>query len=75
MAHKAKKHPEHWNDLRNVVTVPEAAKLAGVNRLTIRWHVDSNNLVAFQCGVIWLVSRRSLSALYPHVPPNNDIYP
>lgn len=75
MPHRANKHPDHWNDLRNVVTVPEAAKLAGVHRFTIYQHVNCNNLAAFQCGVIWLVSRRSLAALYPHVSPYNDIYP
>lgn len=74
MAHRIKKNPHFWDDLRNVVTVPEAARLAGVHRFTIRHHIDNNNVAAFQCGVIWLVSRRSLSIIYPHVSPDNDIY-
>lgn len=67
MAHRAKNQLQAQRDLSRVVTAKTAAELAHVTVKTIYWHIDNNNVASVQDGRIWLISVRSLKALYPEM--------
>lgn len=58
MPHKA--NPEHFNDLKNVLTLAEACRRYKQHRMTLTYAIDANNLVALRVGRTVLISKRSL---------------
>ncbi len=55
-----------YPELRQVVTMAEAARLTFRDPKSIRYAIDTGNIAAVRCGSIWLVSVRSL---VQHFPP------
>lgn len=58
MPHKVNR--AHFSDLENVLTLAEACRRYKQHRQTLTYAIDANNLAAIRCGVIVLISKRSL---------------
>jgi hypothetical protein len=56
---------EDYPELRQVVTLAEAARLVFRDRKTVRGAIDDGRLAADKCGRIWLISVRSLAQTFP----------
>jgi hypothetical protein len=58
-------NPQHFETLKQVVTMAEAARLVYRDCKSIRYAIDAGNVAAVRCGRIWLVSVPSLLANFP----------
>lgn len=75
----SKKRRKYFQALQRVTTVPEAAELWGINKTTVMYHIDKDNVVATQIGGIWVVSLQSAIDFWgkpvnlPSYDPSNPI--
>lgn len=67
MPNKAK--AEHWQDLKNVTTLAQAAREYHISRQSLTYAIDAGNLAAMRVGRSVLISRRSLESLYKKICP------
>lgn len=65
MPHKAKQ--DHYEELAQVVTLAEAARMSYRHPNSVKYAIDAGNVAATKCGRVWLVSVRSLKAHWPEV--------
>lgn len=54
-----KKRERYFRDLQRVTTVPEVSELWDINKTTVMYHIDKDNVVATQIGGTWVVSLQS----------------
>lgn len=55
---------DHYRELSATMTLAEAMRVYHVGRSTLRYAIDSGRVAARRAGRDWLISVRSLNAVY-----------
>lgn len=64
MATRYRAPPDHFRELSATMTLAEAMRAYHVGRSTLRYAIDSGRVAARRAGRDWLISVRSLNAVY-----------